>query len=156
MGSPPSGSVPIPISNSAQSYRSGNTLGSYGQSPPVSLSLSYSTASHLGGSGSGGWSLPNSSVRSSSVSASSSDEDVDVVDGDGHLSSVSGYTLHQGYNGIRGHGYYGRKHDEEMMNMRLSVREEEEDEDVNEDRVQVKHPQHPEAWDGMDLDMDMD
>jgi len=165
------GSLPVPVPN-ADAYRH-STYGSIGgksepwgspgsshhayssyQSPPIShlYSKSYSD-------GTGGWSLPRSSLRSmsrdsrsrspsASASGSKSDEEpIEVEDSD----------LFAG-GGRYGYSFRGRTDgkarwkEEDDMSLGFSVREEDEEEDGR----GGKETEEDEAWDGMDMDMVMD
>jgi hypothetical protein len=165
-------SLPVPVPN-ANTYRQSN-YGSIGgksepwgsptsshyahnsyHSPPVSHSYSKSYSD-----GTGGWSLPRSSVRSmsrdsrsrspsASASGSKSDEEPVEMD-DNDLFSGNG---RYGYS-FRGRtgGKTGWKREDDDMSLGFSVREEDEEE---EERRGGKETEE-EAWDGMDMDMVMD
>ena len=166
------GSLPVPVPSTG-AYRQ-SSYGSVGgksepwgsptsshyphnsyQSPVISHSYSKSYSD-----GTGGWSLPRSSVRSmsrdsrsrspsASGSGSKSDEepaemdDNDLIPGNGRY----GYSFRGRTSGITG---WNREEDE--MSSGFSVREEDEEEEGR----GGKETEEEEAWDGMDMDMVMD
>ncbi|KAF5381792.1 hypothetical protein D9615_005594 [Tricholomella constricta] len=188
MDSTPSKPVPVPhtaynTSDSFRGYRSG-TADSWTSSPfdnshtPssfVSNGLSAGSAPFAHSdersvsTGTGGWSLPRSSLRSVSASSQSrsrsgsasgsrsDDESVEVdVDGDLDDFATSRYAGRYGYKGRRGPAW---KREEDEMSIGFSVREEDEGSDddiaVNGAPAGMRKDKEPE-WDGLEMDMDMD
>ena len=166
------GSLPVPVPNS-DIYRQSN-YGSLGgksepwgspvsshythtsyQSPAISHSYSKSYSD-----GTGGWSLPRSSVRSMSrdsrsrspsASASGSKSDDEPVEIDDNDLAVG--------NGRYGYSFRGRtagsstwKREDDDMSLGFSVREEDEEDG----RGGKETDEEEETWDGMDMDMVMD
>lgn len=142
----PYGSAPAPTSSSPYAY-------SHSAYAPHSQAMSHS---HSYSDGTGGWSLPRSSLRSVSMtrssasrspSASASDEPAEVE--------------HEAAEEAFGHPRYvfgwGMKREDDDMSVGFSVREEDEDGLEVDDVVgKGKEREHEDAWDGMDMDMVMD
>jgi len=130
-----------------------HTYPSY-QSHPISHSYSKSYSD-----GTGGWSLPRSSVRSMSrdsrsrspsASASGSKSDEEPVEVDDSDLFAGGGRYGYSFRG-RTDGKTGWK-EEDDMSIGFSVREEDEEEDGRGE----KETEEDEVWDGMDMDMVMD
>lgn len=111
----------------------------------------------------GGWSLPRSSLRSGSMSSRSgsrsgsrnrSDDESECVNGNLDEINNAGDRQKRGFSS-RGRSKEGAnvwKREEDELNLEFSLSEEDEDiADEGSQRMTVE-----EAWDGMDMDMDMD
>lgn len=158
----------VPITNPATTTTSG--VSQSWSSVGISVSESVVTGS---ASGTGGWSLPRSSVRSISGSSrsrsgSASDDDLDNSNENDESESVDGeefgFGRRYGRGRVPGYGYAGyshhrtqqkawKKEDDDMVGTGWSLREEDEYEKA-ERKVGVKGEK--EEWDGMEMEMDMD
>lgn len=162
----PQGSLPVPVPNATSdpAYPNGGYGSVSGKSEPwgspASLYHRYSSyqspavSNSLSGTG-GGWSLPRSSLRSvsgssrsRSASGSRSDDESESVDVDVEVDDPQRF-------GFSSRGRtYAWKREEEEPSIGFSMREEDEDED--EEVGKGGKETEEEAWDGMEMDMEMD